>query len=133
MEGAAVHAAAFGKIAFLAMRQVVIFRMVEHEVLHTEMLRRRACLAHGPMVNRVRIVTLDVGMAAVGLVDKPRRPFDMREVLAGQRFVSAAGEHLARGIFHSEPELLGRAGRVDVEKGHGAPEDLRRVAVFDRM
>ena len=97
------------------------------------MLRRRARLAHGPMVNRVRIVTIDVGMAAVGLVDKPRRPFDTREVLAGQRLISAAGEHLARGIFHSEPELLGRASRANVEEGHGAPEDLRRVAVFNRM
>ena len=59
------------------MRQVVVFRMVEHEVLHTEALGRRTCLAHGPMVNRVRIVALDVGMAAVGLMDKPRRPFNM--------------------------------------------------------
>ena len=72
-------------------------------------------------------------MTTVGLVDKPRRPFDMQEVLAGQRLISAAGENLARRVFHREPELLGRSSRVDVEEGHGAPEDLRRVAFFNRM
>ena len=114
-------------VTLAAMGQVLIFRMIEDQVLHAQAGRRLAGIFDGRMVFLIGMEDSRFSIEAESFVKEPFAIPDIGFFPGLVRFIAAAGQS-AIGEFQRKAELFGLR-RADIEKGHIVTDELTRLPV----
>lgn len=117
-------------VTLAAMGQVLVFRVIENQVLYAQARRRLTGVFDGRMMFLIGMEDIGFGVEAKGFMKEPFAVTDIGFFPGLIGLITTAGQP-AVGQFQGKAELLG-LGRADIEKSHVVAHELTRFPIIHR-